>query len=86
MLALVDLLMTAKVGNNGKVAATSIHVTCVGLLASVAVHMSLERTRSRESLVANFALMLLLGVRGHLRTELTHHGLRCRRKVAAHEV
>ena len=45
------------------------------LLAGVAVHMRLQRRRAREPLVADLALVLLLGVGGHLRAELAHHGL-----------
>jgi uncharacterized membrane protein len=45
------------------------------LLASVAVHVCLQRRRTRESLVADLALVLLLGVGGHLGAELAHHGL-----------
>ena len=51
-------------------------VVLLTLLASVAVHMCLERAWSREALVANLALVLLLAARRDLGAELTHHGRR----------
>ena len=45
------------------------------LLASVTVHVGLERRRTRKALVAHLALVFLLGVGGHLGAELAHHGL-----------
>jgi hypothetical protein len=42
-------------------------------LASVAVHVCLERTGTGESLVTDLALVLLLAARRNLRAELTHH-------------
>lgn len=45
------------------------------LLAGVAIHVSLERRRACESLVADLALMLLLSVGRHFGAKLAHHGL-----------
>jgi len=58
---------------------TALNVAGEWLLASVAVHVGLQRTWSCETLVANFALMLLLGVGGHFGGKLTHHRLGRRR-------
>ena len=55
------------------------------LLARVAVHVGLQRRRTRESLVADLALVLLLGVGGHLGAKLAHHGLRARGGTAGQE-
>ena len=52
------------------------------LFASVAVHMRLQGRRASKSLVADLALVLLLGVRGHLGAKLAHHRLRARRRTA----
>jgi hypothetical protein len=45
-------------------------------LASVAVHVRLQRAWAGEALVADLALVLLLRTRRDLGAELTHHGLR----------
>jgi hypothetical protein len=55
------------------------------LLACVAVHVSLQRAGSRESLVADLALVLLLGARRDLGAELAHHGLGSGRNLRSHE-
>lgn len=55
------------------------------LLAGVAVHMGLKRRRTREALVADLALVLLLRVGRHLGAELAHHGLRARRRATSEE-
>ena len=44
-------------------------------LASMAVHVCLQRTGSSKPLVAHFALVLLLRAARQLGIELTHHGL-----------
>jgi len=74
---LVDLLVSAKVGHDGKVTSTPVNITSEWLLASVAVHVSLKRARSGEAFVADSALVLLLCIGRHLRRELTHHRLWC---------
>jgi len=43
------------------------------LLASVAIHVCLQRRRTSKALVADLALVLLLRVGRHLRAELAHH-------------
>lgn len=48
------------------------------LLSCVAVHVSLQRAGPCEALVADLALVLLLGAAGDLGAELSHHGLWCR--------
>lgn len=55
------------------------------LLASVTVHVGLQRRRTREPLVADLALVLLLGVGGHLGAKLAHHGLGARRRATRQE-
>lgn len=65
--------MTSQVGDNREVASTAINVARKRLLASMAVHMGLERARAGEALVANLALVLLLRVGRKLGRELTHH-------------
>jgi hypothetical protein len=72
-LALVDLTMSAQVRNNGEMASTTLDGASKWLLAGMAVHVSLERAWSGKALVADLALVLLLGVRGHLGRELAHH-------------
>lgn len=57
---LVYLAMSAKIGDDGKVAAATFDLALEGLFARVAVHVRLERTWSREALVADLALVLLL--------------------------
>jgi hypothetical protein len=57
---LVYLAMSAQVGDNGEVSAATFNFTGKWLFASMAVHMSLERAWSREALVTDFALVLLL--------------------------
>lgn len=52
--------MSPQVGHNGEVATTALSLASVRLLASVTVHMSLERAGAREALVADLALVLLL--------------------------
>lgn len=52
------------------------------LLASVAIHVRLQRAGSRKALVADLTLVLLLRARGDLRAELAHHGLRRGRESA----
>ena len=47
-------------------------------LASMAVHVRLQRTRSSKPLVANLTLVLLLRAARQLGIELTHHRLRRR--------
>lgn len=42
-------------------------------LASMAVHVRLQRARSGETFVANLALVFLLSAGRKLRVELTHH-------------
>lgn len=49
------------------------------LFASVAIHVSLQRAWSCETLVTNLALVLLLCARRDLGAELAHHGLGRRR-------
>jgi hypothetical protein len=53
------------------------------LLAGVAVHMRLQGRGTRETLVADLALVLFLSVGGHLGAELAHHGLRARGSTAS---
>lgn len=72
-LAKVNLPVSSKVGDDRKVSATALNLTSKGLLASMAVHVSLQGTRSSKSLVAQLALMLLLGAGGDFGTELSHH-------------
>lgn len=55
------------------------------LLAGVAVHVCLQRRRTREPLVADLALVLLLGVGGHLGAELAHHGLGTGRRATSQQ-
>lgn len=45
------------------------------LLASMAVHVRLQRAGAGEALIADLALVLLLRARGDLGAELAHHGL-----------
>lgn len=51
----------------------------------MAVHVSLQRARPGEALVADLALVLLLRARGNLGAELAHHGLG-RRRGLGHQV
>jgi hypothetical protein len=44
----------------------------------MAVHMRLQGAWAREALVADLALVLLLGARRDFGAKLAHHGLRCR--------
>lgn len=48
--------------------------------------MGLQRRWASEALVAHLALVLLLSVGGHFRTELAHHGLGSRGSAASQEV
>ncbi len=75
--------MSPQVGDNGEVAATALSLTSVWLLASVTVHMSLERAGASEALVADLALVLLLCGRRDLGVELAHHGLGRWKRVVA---
>jgi len=59
--ALVNLPMSAEIRDNGEMSATALNFTRKWLLARVAVHVSLKRAWASESLIANFALVLLLG-------------------------
>jgi hypothetical protein len=54
-------------------------------LASVAIHVGLQRAGSSEPFVANFALVLLLRARRYLGAELAHHRLRRRWYLAANQ-
>lgn len=81
--ALVDLAVTAQVADNAEWSTAARVLANKGLLASVAVHVCLERAGAGEALVANAALVLLLGGALLLRAELAHHRLRCRRLVNA---
>ena len=45
------------------------------LLSCMAVHVSLQGAGSSKALIADLALVLLLGARRHFGTELSHHGL-----------
>jgi len=74
-IVLVHLAVPSQVGYHGEVAPTAFNFTSKWFLASMAVHVSLERAWSRESLVANFALVLLLGAGRDFGTELAHHRL-----------
>jgi len=65
-IGLVHLPMPPKVGNDGKVTAATFHFACERLFASVAIHMRLQRARSSEALVTDFALVLLLRSRRNL--------------------
>lgn len=52
----------------------------------MAVHVRLQGAGPREPLVADLALVLLLGARGNLGAELAHQGLWRRGDLARHEV
>jgi len=54
------------------------------LLARVTVHVCLQRTGPGEPLVADLALVLLLGAARNLGRERAHHGLR-RGRMGRHE-
>ena len=69
----MNLFVSSQIGNNRKMSSTALNVTSERLLASVAVHMRLQRTWSSESLIADLALVLLLRVGGELGGELAHH-------------
>lgn len=84
-LAFMYLAVPSQVGHDRKVAAAAFDFASKRLLASVAVHVGLQRARTGESLVADLALVLLLRARRHLGAELPHHGLRRRGNVRAHE-
>lgn len=58
--ALVNLAMAAQVGDNREMTATSLSFTSIGFLASVTIHVGLERTWASESLITDLALVLLL--------------------------
>jgi len=73
--ALVYLTVSPQVGDNGEVTTATLNFACKWLLASMAVHVCLERTGARESLVTDLALVLLLRARRDLGAELAHHGL-----------
>lgn len=72
-IATVNFPVSAKVGNDREVSATALNFASEGLLASVTVHMGLQGTRASKPLVADLALVLLLGARRDLGTELSHH-------------
>ncbi len=58
----VHFLVPAQVGNNRKMTPAAFNVAGEWLLARVAVHVCLQRAGSCKALVADFALVLLLGV------------------------
>jgi len=72
-IALVYFAMPPQVGDDREVATTALDFASKWLLASMAVHVCLERARASEALVANLALVLLLRTRRYLGAELAHH-------------
>ena len=52
--------MSPQVGDNGEVPTAALSLASVGFLASVTIHVGLERARASEALVADLALVLLL--------------------------
>jgi len=76
---LVYFAMPPQIGDNREVASAALDFASKWLLASMAVHVCLERARASEALVANLALVLLLRAQRHLGAELAHHRLRRRR-------
>jgi len=76
---LVYFAMSSQIGYHGKMTSTAFDFTSKWFLACVAVHVSLERAWARKPLVANFALVFLLGAGGNLGAELAHHRLWWRR-------
>jgi len=83
--ALVYLAVSPQVGDNGKMATAALNFACKWLLAGVAVHVRLQRAGTREALIANLALVLLLRARRDLGAELTHHRLGRRRHGSSEE-
>lgn len=57
----MNFSVSSEVGNDRKVSATALNFASEGLLASVAVHVSLQGTRASKPLVTDLALVLLLG-------------------------
>jgi len=58
--ALVDLPVSPQIRDDGEMATTALNLASEWLLARVAVHVGLQRAWARESLIADFALVLLL--------------------------
>lgn len=85
-LASVHLAVAAQVGYDRKISAATFDLASKGLLASVAVHVRLERAWAGKALVAHLALVLLLRARGNFGAELSHHGMRSRRNSSIDEV
>lgn len=78
--------MASQVGDNREVASTALDLAGEWLLAGMAVHVRLQRAWSRESLVADLALVLLLSAGRDLGAELAHHGLRRGRHRGHHSL
>lgn len=78
-LTLVDLAVPAKVRDDGEVAPAAINFAGVRFFSSMAIHVCLKRARSSEALIADLALVLLLGTGRYFGIELAHHGLGCRK-------
>jgi len=57
---LVHFAVPPQVGNHGEVATTAVDFACKRLLSGMAVHVRLQRTWAGKSLIADFALVLLL--------------------------
>lgn len=62
LLTPVYFLVSTQVRDDRKMPATAFHITRKRLLASVAVHVCLQRRWACKTLVANLALVLLLRV------------------------
>jgi hypothetical protein len=61
-LALVNLPMPSQIGNDRKVSPAAFDIAGEWLLASVAIHVRLQRTWSGKALVTDLALVLLLRI------------------------
>lgn len=81
----MNLSVSSEIGDYREMSATSFNLTGKRLLAGVAVHVSLQRTGASEPLVANLTLVLLLSTGRHFGAELSHHRLRGRGDLRAHQ-
>lgn len=71
--ALMDLLVSSEIRDNREASTTAVLFTRKWFLASVTIGVGLQGAWSRETLVTNLALMLLLRAGGDFRAEGRHH-------------
>ena len=59
-IALMNLAVSPQIGDNREMTTAALSLTGIGLFPSVTVHVGLKRAWTRETLVADLTLVLLL--------------------------